>query len=294
MEYYIKSVVPVIERNYEKFTAVEKSIADFFINNQAKVDFSSKAIADRLYVSEASLSRFAQKCGYRGYREFMYQYEMTLMAETDSITGNTRMILNAYQELLNKTYQLVDEEQISRIAHYLGNARRVLACGRGSSGHAALEMEMRFMRVGVDIDSLQDNDLIRMRAVFQGNENLVFGISISGETESVLYLLREAHRRKAKTVMITARYDDTLYEFCTEVVQIPSLQHLNQGHVISPQFPILLILDIIYSCYNELDRQTKDSLHHHTLQALTGQPAAQYSAGTDGRLYKNREKGESQ
>ena len=95
MEYYIKSVVPIIEKNYEKFTAVEKNIADFFINNQEKVDFSSKAIADRLYVSEASLSRFAQKCGYRGYREFMYQYEMTFVAIEDSITGNTSIVLNA-------------------------------------------------------------------------------------------------------------------------------------------------------------------------------------------------------
>ena len=150
MEYYIKSVVPIIERNYEKLTTVEKNIADFFINNREKVDFSSKAIADRLYVSEASLSRFAQKCGYRGYREFMYQYEMTFVAIEDSITGNTRMVLNAYQELLNKTYQLVNEEQIARIAHYLSNAEQVLVCGRGSSGHTAAEMEMRFMRIGVN------------------------------------------------------------------------------------------------------------------------------------------------
>ncbi|MDE7312323.1 MAG: MurR/RpiR family transcriptional regulator [Eubacterium sp.] len=268
MEYYIKSVVPVIERNYSKFTAVEKSIADFFISNQAKVDFSSRAVADRLYVSEASLSRFAQKCGYRGYREFMYQYEMTFMAESDSMTGNTRMILNTYQELLNKTYQLVDEEQISRIAHYLSTTERVLACGRGSSGHAAAEMEMRFMRIGVNIDSLRDNDLIRMRAVFQGKKSLVFGISISGETEEVLYLLRESHRRGAKTVLITAQYEERFFEYCTEIVQIPSLQHLNQGHVISPQFPILIVLDLIYSCYSELDKRTKDSLHHNTLQAL--------------------------
>ena len=34
MEYYIKSVIPVIESNYNKFTMVEKTIADFFINNQ--------------------------------------------------------------------------------------------------------------------------------------------------------------------------------------------------------------------------------------------------------------------
>ncbi|MDE6888711.1 MAG: MurR/RpiR family transcriptional regulator [Eubacterium sp.] len=268
MEYYIKSVVPVIERNYGKFTAVEKNIADFFIKNEEMVDFSSRAIADRLYVSEASLSRFAQKCGYRGYREFMYQYEMTFVAEKNSVTGNTRMILNTYQELLNKTYQLVDEEQISRIAQFLSSAERVLVCGRGSSGHAAAEMEMRFMRIGVNIDSVQDHDLIRMRAVFQGRQSLVFGITISGETDEVLYLLRESHKRGAKTVLITAGYDDKFYEYCTEVVQIPSLRFLNQGHVISPQFPILLILDILYSCYGDLDKRTKDSLHHNTLQAL--------------------------
>lgn len=113
MEYYVKSVVPIIESNYDKFTTVERNIADFFIQNRKKVDFSSKSISERLFVSEASLSRFAKKCGYRGYREFIYQYEETFVEKQESITGNTRMILNAYQKLLNKTYSLVDEAQIS-------------------------------------------------------------------------------------------------------------------------------------------------------------------------------------
>lgn len=60
MEYYVKSVVPIIESNYDKFTTVERNIADFFIQNRKKVDFSAKSIAERLFVSEASLSRFAK------------------------------------------------------------------------------------------------------------------------------------------------------------------------------------------------------------------------------------------
>ena len=36
MNHYFKSVIPVLESNYNKFTTVEKSIADFFINNQKK------------------------------------------------------------------------------------------------------------------------------------------------------------------------------------------------------------------------------------------------------------------
>ena len=108
MNYYFKSVIPVIESNYNKFTTVEKSIADFFINNQKKA---------KLFVSEASLSRFAQKCGYRGYREFIYQYEKNFVEKKEAMAGNTLMILNAYQELLNSSYSLVDEKQIERIGN---------------------------------------------------------------------------------------------------------------------------------------------------------------------------------
>lgn len=268
MEYYVKSVVPIIESNYNNFTMVEKNIADFFIHNHEKMDFSAKTVAAKLFVSEASLSRFAKKCGYRGYREFVYQYEETLVEKKESMTGNTRMVLNAYQELLNKTYSLVDEEQIGRIGKYLNQAERVFVCGKGSSGLAASEMELRFMRIGVDIDSLQDSDRMRMQAVFQDKRCLVFGISISGETEGVRYLLREAHKRGAKTVMIAAQNKDSYAEYCSEVLLLPSLRHLNHGNVISPQFPILVMLDLIYSYYVEQDKPKKESFHDNTLRAL--------------------------
>ena len=268
MEYYVKSVVPIIESNYNNFTMVEKNIADFFIHNHEKMDFSAKTVATKLFVSEASLSRFAKKCGYRGYREFVYQYEETLVEKKESMTGNTRMVLNAYQELLNKTYSLVDEGQIARIGKYLNQAERVFVCGKGSSGLAASEMELRFMRIGVDIDSLQDSDRMRMQAVFQDKRCLVFGISISGETEGVRYLLREAHKRGAKTVMITAQNKDSYAEYCSEVLLLPSLRHLNHGNVISPQFPILVMLDLIYSYYVEQDKPKKESFHDNTLRAL--------------------------
>ena len=77
MEYYVKSVVPIIESNYDKFTPVEKQIANFFIHNQKKMDFSIKHSSELLFTSKATLVRFAQKCGYHGYKEFIYQYEET-------------------------------------------------------------------------------------------------------------------------------------------------------------------------------------------------------------------------
>lgn len=266
MSIYMRSIAPIIEANYSNLTQVEKSIADFFLKNQQKMDFSAKKVAEQLFVSEASLSRFAKKCGFRGYREFIYQYEETFV-ERKPVTSNTRIVLNIYQDLLNKTYSLVDEGQIARIVKYLNESERVFACGKGSSGLAASEMESRFMRIGVDIDSIQDTDRMRMQAVFQDKGHLIFGISISGETEEVLYLLREANKRGAKTVLITAN-DKQDFDFCTEVLLVPSLKQLNRGNLISPQFPVLMMLDVLYYYYMSRDRYGKELLHDNTLRAL--------------------------
>ncbi len=270
MEYYVKSVVPVIESNYDKFTTVEKSIADFFIQNREKLDFSAKAVAERLFVSEASLSRFAKKCGYRGYREFIYQYQETFVENQEQITRNTRRVLNAYQELTNKTYSLLDEAQIGRIAKMLERAERVFVCGMGSSGIAADEMEMRFMRIGVNIQSVKDIDLMHMQSVFQNEKSLIVGISLSGQRKGVRYLLQESHKKGAKTVLITTTSREEFHEFCDEQLVVPSLKHLNYGNLISPQFPVLVMLDIIYSCYMELDKLKMEAYHEDTLHALGG------------------------
>lgn len=268
MEYYVKSVIPIIESNYDKFTTTEKTIADFFIHNQKKMDFSVNYIAELLYTSKATLTRFAQKCGYHGYKEFIYQYEETFVEKQEKITGNTRMVLNAYQELLNKTYSLVDESQVVRITGYLNKAEKVIVCGRGSSGFSAKEMEIRFMRIGVNVDSMTDSDMMRMSSVFQDKRCLVFGFSISGETEEVTYLLEESYKRGARTVLFTTNNRESFENYCTEVVLLPSLKHLNHGNVISPQFPILVMLDIIYAYYMEQNKYLREEMHDSTLRAL--------------------------
>lgn len=120
----------------------------------------------------------------------------------------------------------------------------------------------------LDITSMEHSDMMRMRGVFQDENCLVFGVSISGEKEEVLYLLEEAHKRGARTVMLTARNRPDFDAFCDEVVLLPSLLHLNHGNVISPQFPILLLTDILYSYYLSQDQYKKEVLHDSTLRAL--------------------------
>lgn len=268
MEFDEKSIVPVLEAKYDSFTLAEKSIADFFLHNKQRTDFSLECLSKRLFVSKASISRFVKKCGFKGYREFIYQYNKSLGSVKEEIADSTKTVFDTYKELLTKTYSLMNEAQIARVVKMIGSVQRVIACGAGSSGLAATEMESRFMRIGIDIDSLTDADRIRMQTVFCNSESLIIGISVSGKNESILYLLREAHQKESKTILITSRDSSFYKEFCDEVVLISSTKRLDSGNVISPQFPILIMIDIIYNEYIYLNRNEKLAMHSDTLRAL--------------------------
>lgn len=271
MKYYEKTIVPVIESHYENLSAVERNIADFFINNRTRLDFSSKHISGLLYVSEASLSRFAKKCGYKGYREFVYNYQESFEETNQNITGQMRMVFDAYQELLNKSYNLADEAQFRRVADAMSARRRVFVYGKGSSGLAAREMKFRFMRLGLDIDAIDDGDVIRMNSVIVDRECMVIGISISGKTQELISSLQQAHENGAYTVLITAYSRQSYQDFCDEVLCVAAKKNLDFGNLISPQYPILVMADILYGYYQEKDQRIKKALHGNTLVALNRQ-----------------------
>lgn len=270
METNSKPMVPIIESNYANFTRLEKMIADFFLNNEEKMDFSAKTIAKKLFVSEASLSRFAKKCGCKGYREFIYQYENSFVEKNYFASTQVSAVMSAYQELLNKAYLLIDEAQIGRITEYFAACPRVFVCGMGYSGLAAQEMGIRFMRVGVDIRVMTDSDLIKMHTVLLNKSSLAIGITMGGEKEEILFFLQEAHKRGAKTILITAENKESFRQFCDEILLVPTRRGMNLGNVISPQFPVAIMIDLLYSCYTEKDKYSKEMIHTSTILALQG------------------------
>ena len=77
MEYYVKSVIPIIESNYDKFTTTEKTIADLFYSQSEKDGLFCKSYRRTFVYFKSNTDTICKKCGYHGYKEFIYQYEET-------------------------------------------------------------------------------------------------------------------------------------------------------------------------------------------------------------------------
>ncbi len=270
MDEYAKSIIPIIEANYEKYTETERYIADYFLKQARPERLSAELVSKELSVSVASLSRFAKKCGFDGYREFTYEFRNSYVEKSAVEQQQSRLVLDTYQNLLNKIYSLLDEGQIHRIVTELKWARRVFVCGRGSSGLAAEEMATRFRWIGIDMTALRDNEDMRMQSVFLNRHDLMIGLSLSGTKSEILYMLDRGFQQGARTMLITGKNRQTYEDFCNEVLLVPSLQHLNHGNLISPQFPLLLMIDILYAAYVNDDRMRIEKIQREVQRTLRG------------------------
>ena len=270
MDEYAKSIIPIIEANYEKYTETERYIADYFLKQARPERLSAELVSKELSVSVASLSRFAKKWGFGGYREFTYEFRNSYVEKSAVEQQQSRLVLETYQNLLNKIYSLLDEGQIHRIVTELKWARRVFVCGRGSSGLAAEEMATRFRWIGIDMTALRDNEDMRMQSVFLNRHDLMIGLSLSGTKSEILYMLDRGFQQGARTMLITGKNRQTYEDFCNEVLLVPSLQHLNHGNLISPQFPLLLMIDILYAAYVNDDRMRIEKIQREVQRTLRG------------------------
>lgn len=66
-------IATVIDSHFEEMTDLEQEIARYFLQvDTIQDDLSSQNVAQKLHISQAALTRFAKKCGFTGYREFIF------------------------------------------------------------------------------------------------------------------------------------------------------------------------------------------------------------------------------
>lgn len=259
-----QNILAIIESHLDKMTDLEQRIGHYFLDpNSIQEDLSSLQVAQTLHISQAALTRFAKKCGFKGYREFSFQYLQDLQkahTEADNMQSSlSRHVLYNYNQIHQQTKELIDEEKLKRVAQILEEADRVYFFGTGSSGLVARDMKLRFMRLGVVCEALTDQDGFAWTTSILDKNCLVIGFSLSGQTQSIIDSLIDAKNMGAKTILVTGQPEKIQEDF-TEIVPV-ALQSKPEFILrISAQFPMLLMIDLIYAFFLEINREKKERI----------------------------------
>lgn len=256
-------IATIIDLHFEELTELEQEIARYFLQAETiQDDLSSQQVTQKLHISQAALTRFAKKCGFTGYREFVFQYQhQASKPDTHSHKHSplTKRVLRSYSIMREQTQDLIDEEQLERVAQLIEDAERVYFFGTGSSGLVAREMKLRFMRLGVVCEALTDQDGFAWTTSIMDENCLVLGFSLSGTTQSVLDSLLDAKDMGAKTILFTSSPSKDCQAY-TETVLVASHSQSSYIQRISAQLPMLFLTDLIYAYFLEINRESKEKI----------------------------------
>ncbi|EFE56026.1 SIS domain protein [Streptococcus oralis] len=256
-------IATIIDLHFEELTELEQEIARYFLQAETiQDDLSSQQVTQKLHISQAALTRFAKKCGFTGYREFVFQYQhQASKPDTHSHKHSplTKRVLRSYSIMREQTQDLIDEEQLERVAQLIDDAERVYFFGTGSSGLIAREMKLRFMRLGVVCEALTDRDGFAWTTSIMDENCLVLGFSLSGTTQSVLDSLLDAKEMGAKTILFTSAPNKNSHAY-TETVLVASHSQSSYIQRISAQLPMLILIDLIYAYFLEINRDSKEKI----------------------------------
>ena len=258
-----QDIPSIIDLHFDELTELEQEIARYFLQvDTIQDDLSSQNVAQKLHISQAALTRFAKKCGFTGYREFIFQYQHQIDNQNLQLSTQNPLIqdvLTHYNNMREQTQELINENQIEQIANMIEDAERVYFFGTGSSGLVAREMKLRFMRLGVVCEAITDQDGFAWTTSIMDDNCLVLGFSLSGSTQSILDSLLDAKEMGAKTVLFTSvpNKENQLY---TETVLVASHNQSSYIQRIYSQLPMLFWVDLIYAYFLEINRENKERI----------------------------------
>lgn len=204
-----------LRATYDSLPEQARAVADFIVASpEEMIHLSVRALAARIGVSEATITRCCQAIGYSGLREL----KLALAAEQavplhggyaqvapdDSVLTIAQKVLRSDMQAIADTLALLDQAALEQAVHTLHQASRVEFYGVGSSLPIVLDAYHRFLRIGVPVTAITDPYFQIVAASQLPPTAVAFGISHSGRSIETLNALRTARHAGATTLLLTS------------------------------------------------------------------------------------------
>lgn len=237
-----------IQRIYNSFSDKEKAIADYIMQYGDNIkNINITDLAKEIGTSGATITRFAKKIGCDSFVNMKIMLgsnkaEKIIEKDEDEIFSYAYQY---YNEVIERTKMLIDKEAIFKVVSELKKARNIYIYGVGSSGLTGKEMMQRLLRMGFNVHCISDSHMMIINSSIITKDDLIIGLSISGETQEVVHSIRKAKENGAKTVCITSFEGSTISKYSDLKFIVYNPKFVDRKNFINSQFSAMYLLDLI-------------------------------------------------
>lgn len=214
------------------------------------IALSIEAFAQRYHISRSSLSRFAQKLKLPGYSELRSMLRMNDLQKTDVSSSFLDVAIHNYHAMIED----MRKKDITALLEKMVQAKRILIFASGySQAKVASEMKRIFLPTHKIMYDMHGHDMANAFAKMAQDEDLVFLISLDGESDDVIEIARHMKLVQIPCVSITRMKMNSLTRLCEENLYIHSLEVPKEYgvryEITTPYFILIEMLYIQYQRY---------------------------------------------
>ncbi len=215
-----QSVVGEICSSYDSYFDAEKKIADCIIEHKEEViDMTVAELARASGTSDATVSRFCRRCGFKGFhqlkmalaREVVEEKRSAVQVSNDilreDIPQSLQNILANKVAELTQTLSMIDPKNLERILHLIERARTVQVAAVGNTIPVALDFSFKLNQLGIPAVA---GTIWESQVAYTLNlkkEDVVVVISNSGTSRRLVTLINGAKENGCRVIAITNNPD---------------------------------------------------------------------------------------
>ncbi len=248
MERY-KEIKEKIKSKYNTLPKNHRKIAEYFINNFDKIPFLNvQEISENTGASVASIVRFAQRSGYKGFSELRVAIAdslqkglrnseiFPLLEKHESKDDLLTEVANLDIKNINDTLSQVERKTFDYIIQRISSAERVYAGGLGISYLLAEILAYQLTQVGINSSVLMHtHTLFHEQVLFMNPKELIVLFSFPPYSKETVDLARFAEERKIDVIAFTNKPASpvTFYTVANLIVESRNMLFTNSFSAIS-------------------------------------------------------------
>lgn len=253
----VKSVIGVICSSYNSFFDSEKKIANCIMERKGEVvDMTVAELAKASGASDASVSRFCRRCGFKGF----HQLKMTLAREIAEeaqipvsndlsrrdIGQSLQNILANKVEELKQTVAMMEPKNLDRILDVLQQARSVQLAAVGNTIPVALDAAFKFNQLGIPTVTGTILETQMAYAFNLGKKDVLMAISNSGVSRRLIRMLEGVRENGVTVIAVTNNPDSPVAQLADYHITTATREKLLREDFLFSRVPATMVIEILY------------------------------------------------
>lgn len=263
-------------QNTIRFNPSEEAVAQYILDHREQVlNLSIQTLSERTFTSPSTIVRLCRKVGLKGFKDFKIKWSAELQKEYNTISNVDpdfpftdddsygeiqKKILELFTDSLNKTNQILSNDQVETAVENLLKAKKIGVFAYGDTYLPALNFQNKLMKIDMAVQLATLPGENRHLATNFKTGDCAIVISYSGESKNNYYITQLLKESGTTVIVITGNTHSHIASLADLV--LPVAKNESQSvklSTFSSQVAIDYVLNTVYGCLFVSNYETNQS-----------------------------------